>query len=139
VNETAAFWSDIDGSGSISKQEVMVCAQIAKSLMELYRSDFGGSKKANPILMGRKVLAAIFRIFDTNGTTHYLKAADLPVLLMISIHWHDDDEGCRDRVTVTITYNLLQTHCGDRQRGDRGAGTVNHHLLVDRDDNEPGD
>jgi hypothetical protein len=45
----------------------MVCAQIAKSFMELFGNEFGGKKKPNPILMGRKVLAAIFRVFDTNG------------------------------------------------------------------------
>jgi hypothetical protein len=67
--------ADIDGSGSISRQEVMVCAQIVKSFMELHGGGFG-NKKPNPILMGRKVLAAIFRIFDTNGSYYFQDAPE---------------------------------------------------------------
>jgi hypothetical protein len=45
----------------------MACVQIVKSAMELCGNNFGSNKKVNPIMMGRKVLASIFRVFDTNG------------------------------------------------------------------------
>jgi Ca2+-binding EF-hand superfamily protein len=59
--------TDIDSSGSISRQEVVAFAQIVKSAAEFAGNNFGGSTKKNPVLTARKILASIFRVFDENN------------------------------------------------------------------------
>jgi Ca2+-binding EF-hand superfamily protein len=68
VFATAVFrLFDIDSSGSISRQEVIAFAQIAKSAMEMAGNDMGSSSKKNPVMTGRKILASVFRVFDENN------------------------------------------------------------------------
>ena len=61
------LFADIDGSGSISKQEIIAFAQIFKSVMELSGNSYGSSSKKNPVMTARKILSSIFRVFDENG------------------------------------------------------------------------
>ena len=54
--------ADVDGSGTISKEEVLLCSRMAKTAFEM--ADGEDSSKPNLIIAGRQILDSVFRIFD---------------------------------------------------------------------------
>jgi Ca2+-binding EF-hand superfamily protein len=59
---TVFFLADVDGSGTISKEEILLCARMAKTMFEMGRGR--GGQKPNLIIAGRQILESVFRIFD---------------------------------------------------------------------------
>ena len=57
------FLADIDGSGAISKDEALLCARMSETV---FRALTGGPSvsKTSPIIVGRKIIDSLFRIFD---------------------------------------------------------------------------